>query len=190
MNFTKLILSTICTILLLLLPFILFVHLNSMNSNSAKGYPDEVNSDPTIQVVKHIVWFRDPSSPQYVTITRLAQLSLVFSFGAIGTLISLLTREKNSFEMASRLSLTHLIVAECVGATFALVLMIFFWGELISGKLFPRISFSSYMTIYVHEELAKLLVWSFIAGFSERLVPQFINNIIEKSRIKYNTDTE
>jgi hypothetical protein len=30
------------------------------------------------------------------------------------------------------------------------------------------------------EEFAKLLVWSFIAGFSERLVPDFIRSLSER----------
>jgi hypothetical protein len=70
---------------------------------------------------------------------------------------------------------------------FALVLMVAFVGNIVSGALFPV--YPSHFNISNVEEfytwlnqaypengidVAKLLFWSFVAGFSERFMPQII----------------
>ncbi|MNY69252.1 hypothetical protein D3C86_2071590 [compost metagenome] len=53
-------------------------------------------------------------------------------------------------------------------------------GNLLSGAIFPNPSVF-YRIIYIPSAFAKLLVWSFIAGFSERFVPNILNNFIKKA---------
>jgi hypothetical protein len=124
------------------------------------------------------VWWKNAESPLYITITRIAMISYVFTLGALGSFISILSH-KNSKETVTLKALDSIILL-FTGGTFAILLLLFFWGGLISGQLFPNVRFSDGMTIYIHTEFAKLGVWSFIAGFSERLLPQLINNIHKK----------
>lgn len=167
-NFSKILLPSFLFIFLLLTPFICFVVLNSYTT-TAGGYTSESTH-----------WYQQPGSPLFVTISRLAIISVVVSFGAIGSVLSILLRGRKDVGIIENISLSELIVIKCIGATFAIVLMLFFWSGLLSGALFPSVSFSGPLTIYIPGEFALLMVWSFIAGFSERLVPQIIENIQKK----------
>lgn len=177
-NLSKVIATTFLFIFVLLIPFFIFLYLDSQVEYHA------YDGEETTVTQTDEDWTSDPNSPQYVMITRFALLSLVVAFGAIGSLISLLTRNQKSMENLKAFSTSHLFVLQCVGATFALLLMLFFWGGLISGSLFPNVSLGAYISIYSHSDLGKLLVWSFVAGFSERLIPQLIDNILQKINIK------
>ena len=60
-----------------------------------------------------------------------------------------------------------------------------FIGGLVQGSLFPTFGDSGLRWIALRfsvEDWAKLLVWSFIAGFSERLVPEILNNLSARVR--------
>ncbi len=78
------------------------------------------------------------------------------------------------------------------GGIFALVLMLMFLSGILQGSLFPTYthsaiahdnlvhSFANWLdTTFPQKgpDIAKLLFWSFVAGFSERLVPQIIRNV-------------
>ena len=85
------------------------------------------------------------------------------------------------------------VVWKClVAIAFAFLLYLMFIGSLVSGDLFPKFIHTSadaggqYTTMmnFATEvepasfmDLAKLLVWSFIAGYSERFVPNLVSNI-------------
>lgn len=181
-NFSRIILTSFLLIVLMLTPFGAFVLLNSQQHSRLEVI------DETVQDAMNRRWQEDPSSSKYLTVSRLAMLSLVCCFGALRSVISLLSRRQKEAEIVVNASISELIVINTVGAIFALILMVFFWGGLISGALFPLVNFSPDVggvgiTIYRHEDLAKLIVWSFIAGFSERLVPQLIENIQKKARL-------
>ena len=75
------------------------------------------------------------------------------------------------------------------GAVFALAAYALFAAGLLQGSLFPRFRDSSDPLVRdqtlaffergpaSHPDFAKALVWSFVAGFSERLVPDFLRNL-------------
>ena len=54
-----------------------------------------------------------------------------------------------------------------VGAIGALVLFFAIFGDLIGGKLFPDVAGLLSADKWISDNLAKLIVWSFLAGFSE-----------------------
>ncbi len=120
-------------------------------------------------------------------------LLLVVLVGMLGAFFSALTRLYRIEQLAdavisptvSQLGAFYLLVfsliAPVVGGIAALVLYVSFAGEFLQGGLFPSIkckgecgSFVDVIANYVPNEpkdYAKALVWGFIAGFSERLVP-------------------
>jgi len=116
-----------------------------------------------------------------------------FGCGLIGGFVSIQQRLKQipdpELELLSR-SWFQILLVPVYGGVFALVLYLAFLGGIIEGAMFPRFSVpefavppssddmkklftSTYPTAGV--DLAKLIFWSFIAGFSERFVPQIIS---------------
>jgi len=66
-------------------------------------------------------------------------------------------------------------MAPLTGALCALVLFLIFRAELLQGPVFP-----DFTRLYSATEYGKLLLWGFIAGFAERLVPDTLDNLISK----------
>lgn len=116
-----------------------------------------------------------------------------FGCGLVGGFVSIQQRLKKipdeELELLSR-SWFQILLIPVYGGVFALVLYLAFLGGIIEGAMFPRFSVpqfavppstqdmknlftSTYPTAGV--DLAKLIFWSFIAGFSERFVPQIIS---------------
>jgi hypothetical protein len=91
-------------------------------------------------------------------------------------------------------SRSGMIAAPLLGAIFGVLLYVCFTGGLVSGVLFPTFTvtpdmdyktpFAQFLfgTIAVmnNADFAKLLVWSFIAGFAERLMPDLIDQMVAK----------
>ena len=85
-------------------------------------------------------------------------------------------------------------VPPLVGAIAAVVLYLIFVAGLMSGSLFPAISCVAGKTCSNVTELmqnywptgpqdyGKALVWAFIAGFSERLVPDLLQGLVTKEQ--------
>jgi hypothetical protein len=78
------------------------------------------------------------------------------------------------------------LIPAVIGAIAALVLYLTFAGDLISGQLFPTIkcnqgpcsTFGSLLSTdgpANAENFAKVMVWSFIADFAERMVPNTLD---------------
>lgn len=114
---------------------------------------------------------------------------LVFSSGLLGGFVSIQQRlPKISLDEMRVLSTSWVSITliPINGGIFAMVLMFMFIGRILQGGLFPvypefKISSVAEFFNWVQngypvsgEDVAKLLFWSFVAGFSERFVPQVI----------------
>ncbi len=126
---------------------------------------------------------------------RLMMSWLVFECGIIGGFVSIQQRLKQIDPKELKLlseSWATILVIPIYGGIFSLVLYSLFLSGIIGGKLFPVFSiaeFSKYPTtedivVFLTKtypaqgsDLAKLIFWSFVAGFSERFVPQIINQV-------------
>jgi hypothetical protein len=112
----------------------------------------------------------------YRVIVRLSIFSAVIAFGALGAAVSVISRARSPIRRIEEISVFELLAIQTIGAIFALVLSLMFMGEMIAGSLFPTWN-PFYRIIYSPAAFAKLLVWSFIAGFIERLVPTMLMNL-------------
>lgn len=137
-----------------------------------------------------------PSDPQFLrtarqtVVTGFSVPALVMGSGAIGGFVSLQRRLKNltvaDLELLSS-SRVYIWLAPLVGGVLALLLYILFLSGLIRGDLFPAfeadndlknikgiLSLPAQYASNGYADYAKLLFWSFVAGFSEN----FVTNII------------
>jgi len=132
---------------------------------------------------------------------RFSYLStLVFISGVIGGFVSLqqrLHRISDEELILLSKSLFAIAVVPINGGIFAYTLMLMFMGKIVQGNLFPTFpdmniydiaSFKAWLMYSLPingADMAKLLFWSFVAGFSERFVPRMINATVG-SRTKSN----
>ena len=119
----------------------------------------------------------------------LTLLSFAAIAGAIGSFISALLRieavpettEIGRSVVALRYS-ESIRLAPVTGMIFAVLLSFVFGGQLLNGILFPSAGKSIWpFVLFIPAELAKWLVWCFIVGFSERLMPDMIDRLIARS---------
>jgi hypothetical protein len=123
---------------------------------------------------------------------------MVFTTGATGGLLSLQRRLQSLpshgeslsdlVELSGRMTVRFTPI---IGGIFALVLFLIFASGLASGTLFPTLApqdtvsdFKSFIANLQPRgtiEWGKLLVWSFIAGFAERFVPDTLDRLIAKN---------
>lgn len=129
---------------------------------------------------------------------------LVFVAGLLGGFVSIqqrlpkITLDELRILSGSWISITLIPIN---GGIFALVLMVMFIGNIIQGNLFPdykefKISdvdtFKTWLTSAYPlsgADVAKLLFWSFVAGFSERFVPQIIRRTAEEVKSAKSDET-
>ena len=126
----------------------------------------------------------------------LIQLALVA--GAIGGTMSLIQRVQSLPEadpLLFRLSgsttvLQSLVIPPLTGAIFAALLLLIFMSGVVSGEIFPKFNLPppkghgvDFLNFYQNTDAADgkafalALIWSFIAGFAERFVPNTINRL-------------
>jgi hypothetical protein len=122
-----------------------------------------------------------------------------FGCGLLGGFVSIQQRLKRLTDEELELlasSWFQIVLIPIYGGVFALVLYVAFLSKMVEGNLFPRFSsppfsqplpttadvrnFFSLTYPTTGEDLAKLLFWSFVAGFSERFVPQILHASEEK----------
>lgn len=132
--------------------------------------------------------------------SRLMISWLVFVSGIIGGFVSIQQRIKNISDEVLELlcgSWFQILLIPIFGAVFSLVLYCIFLSGLLNSDVFPEFYFPSpspggpdteFIVRVLREtyplsgpDLAKLIFWSFVAGFAERFVPQIIENLTPKS---------
>lgn len=125
----------------------------------------------------------------YHTLVLATLLSLAAIAGAVGSFISALLRiaavpETNEIArsvVALRYS-ESIRLAPLTGFVFAILLSFIFGGQLLNGTLFPSAGQARwYLVLFSASELAKWLVWAFIVGFAERLMPDMIDRLVVKA---------
>jgi len=125
---------------------------------------------------------------------------IVFGAGLVGGFVSLQQRlPKISAADLKRLSESWfaILLVPVNGGIFAIVLHLAFLGEIVQGGLFPAYpvlseaskSGAETLVIWMRDvapassaELGKLIFWAFVAGFSERLVPQILQDKLGSAR--------
>jgi hypothetical protein len=99
-------------------------------------------------------------------------------------------------------SYASMIAAPALGCVFAIAMHLCLVGGLVSGALFPSLSledagqgahmhFTDFLygtVVGTSADFAKLLVWSFIAGFAERLLPDLLDTFSSKAKSKASQD--
>lgn len=146
-------------------------------------FDDETEADAATAsiITKNVAdWTKDADSRGFILLTRLAIFSVILAFGALGAAVSLITRTRNNELVPGNITIQEILSVQTIGAIFACILGLTFMGNLLSGTLFPNPSVF-YRILYIPSAFAKLIVWSFIAGFSERFVPNVLNNLIKKA---------
>jgi hypothetical protein len=134
-------------------------------------------------------------------------LILVTLAGMLGAFFSALTRLYNVDQLSlalisptvSRLNGWHLLmysfVPPVVGAIASVVLYIGFVSGLVDGGVFPKMSCKgdgktcTQLVEVLNDygptganDYGKVLVWAFIAGFSERFVPDILQSLVMRSQ--------
>jgi len=122
--------------------------------------------------------------------------TLIFMAGTAGGVVNnfrrlqklSLTKVRHASAMAERLVTIQIYASPFVGGVFAIVLYGVFMSGLVEGALFPTFqstkepftTFREFAALAMpasNADMAKALVWAFFAGFSEGLVPNFINKM-------------
>lgn len=85
----------------------------------------------------------------------------------------------------------HIYTSPIIGAILAVVLYMVFLGGLVSGVLFPHFShgseelvspkrFMRIMALATNSDLAKAIIWSFIAGFYQHFVLTLLSRVVPR----------
>lgn len=133
---------------------------------------------------------------------RPSSLLIVVFSGIMGGLVSVQQRFQNFRQEGDPVynvsELVHgsnsIYLSPLSGAVFALLLYLLVFGGLLGGNLFPELNapgetkvqffvdFLRYQGPATFAGYSKLIVWSFIAGFAERLVPDTLTRLVEKAQ--------
>lgn len=133
-------------------------------------------------------------------------LPVVVLSGILGSFVSALKRIYSSSDIfplkkhsiylkkSNGYLIAYSSIPPLVGAICASVLYVIFASEIITGPFFPAFSceigkgecgsFQSFLSSWSPvnpQDYAKAIVWGFIAGFSERFVPDILNKVVKES---------
>jgi hypothetical protein len=117
-----------------------------------------------------------------------AMVTVFLSFGLLGAYVSRTLRFSHSVRV---LGFSQAVAHYCNGIIFLRLIYGIFGSVcvfaalksgLISGALFPNmVQFSSASVGASIDDIAKLLAWGFISGFSERIVPEGLTRQVDRS---------
>jgi len=124
-----------------------------------------------------------------ILFTWLALFSGAAFFSCLGSLVSYSARGGIAAQYVEDGSLA--LSMHLVGSVFGIVLLLLFLGGFVAGNLFPDLSEVGFYRVY-HvlsgvREWAKLFVWAFLAGFSERLMPDLLSNFARRMETSVET---
>jgi hypothetical protein len=141
-----------------------------------------------------------------LTTTWLPPVVHVFAAGLLGGYFSVLLKlgalqfcvdYNANYHQVDRLFwnvLCSLALSMFEGAVGALILVTMFMSGLLKGSLFPNyenielanvdLSQLFWMIPTGSAEAAKLIVWCALAGFSERLIPDFLSNLAQRAELR------
>lgn len=133
--------------------------------------------------------------------------ALIFVSGTVGGALNSFRQLQNltmdkverSGATTERLITIQIYLSPFVGGVFAFVLYTIFMAGFVQGSLFPVFAsgeqaytnYSNFATQNIpatNSDVAKAIVWAFIAGFSEGLVPNFISKIAKDAGPKDQSD--
>ena len=133
--------------------------------------------------------------------------TLIFVSGTVGGAVNSFRRIQDlsmikverSDARTERLITIQIYLSPFVGGVFAFVLYTIFMAGFVQGSFFPafasgEVPYTTYRDFArlsipaTNVDVAKSIVWAFIAGFSEGLVPNFINKIAEDTGPKSRSD--
>jgi hypothetical protein len=73
-------------------------------------------------------------------------------------------------------------LAPLTGFIFAILLSFIFGAQLLNGILFPKTDLARWPDLlFSSTDFAKWMVWAFIVGFAERLMPDMIDRLVVKA---------
>ena len=143
--------------------------------------------------------------------SKVTALTLAVFMGVVGGFISfqrrvqgISNRGESMTDLAELAAGSGIYLAPLTGAVFAVLLYVMFGAGMLEGALFPKIvsasgavpsglSFSTFSKAIgpaTGADWCKLLVWSFLAGFAERLVPDTLDRITARAGAKAATPKE
>jgi len=141
---------------------------------------------PTEEPEPKARWYENPESKPFLGLTRLAIFSAAAMMGALGAMVSVLIRAR--LPLTQVVGTPQLLGLQAIGAVFAFILTLFFAGRLVAGALFPEVPMQTdhgwFTVIYLFPQFAKLLVWAFLAGFSERLMPYLFKSFVDRFKVE------
>jgi hypothetical protein len=120
----------------------------------------------------------------------------IIAAAVLGAAVNQPSRDVNALgQISGRFAFVYIAWKCGVAIVFAFVLYFMAMGELIGGGLFPKFTsthkpdeawnmakFMTEVSPESYQDIAKLLVWSFIAGYSERFVPNLIDHVVTASK--------
>jgi hypothetical protein len=134
-----------------------------------------------------------PYTPLFKALIIMTLLALAGIAGATGGMMSVIQRvqtdtpESDAITNLWALSQaeTAVFFAPVTGLIFALVLSLFFAGGVLSGSVFPDFSDPQYQSewfrvLFDGKALAVWLLWAFVAGFCERMVPDALDTLAKQ----------
>ena len=123
------------------------------------------------EAVKYALpWYLWGNSRGFRILAAFAVLSAASTAGAVGSLLSSMSGTK---KWDGKDPLATLLI----GSISASMLTLVFAGGLVAGSLFPTMRDEWYSVIHTPSDFAKLLVWAFVAGFSQRAMPNMFRGL-------------
>lgn len=159
---------------------------------------DSATAQPVTPKAAYSDFLRQHRMPQdaadirlmYISHEWLALFSTAVSFGALGASISVLSRRSSLEQRYGDVTVMAFVIINVVGSVFGLLIFLLFLSSLVQGSLFPSFSNWSgrWTTLWFDmSSWSKLIVWCFLAGFSERLVPNLLDNLMLEQKLRRRT---